>query len=60
MSKIKCVKTESGGYIPIHNILFISGPKYSHYVHVGMENEGIGYRLSDEDYNKLLKELNIL
>lgn len=57
---IKCIRDESGSFIPIHNIKYISGPQYSHYVHLGIEDEGGGYKLSETEYNKLINELEVL
>ena len=57
---IKCIRDESGSFIPIHNIKYISGQQYSHYVHLGIEDERGGYKLSEIEYNKLINELEIL
>ena len=58
--KIKCVKTERGMIIPIHNIALINA--YTKYIwsnaDVGSFNHG--YKLSDEQYDALLKELEII
>ena len=60
MEKIKCVVTEDGTIIPIHNISAIAGEHSSHYVWTNRDIEHIGYKLSDEQYNALLRELEYI
>ena len=61
MDKIKCIRSENGTIIPIHNIALISDENASHYVWTNCDNEySSGYKLSDRTYNILLKELDII
>jgi hypothetical protein len=60
MDKIRCVVAENGTIIPIHNISEIAGEHSSHYVWTNRDIEHIGYKLSDEQYNALMKELKML
>jgi len=60
MEKIKCVISENGTIIPIHNISAISGEHSSYYVWTNRDTEPIGYKLSDEQYNALLRELEYI
>jgi hypothetical protein len=60
MKKIKCVISENGTIIPIHNISAIAGEDSSHYVWTNRDIEHIGYKLSDEQYNALLRELEFM
>jgi len=60
MDKIRCVISENGIIIPIHNISAIAGEYSSHYVWTNRDNEGYEYKLSDEQYNALLRELEFI
>jgi len=62
MDKIKCIRSENGTIIPIHNIALISDEKSSHYIWTNADiRDGIyGSKLSDKSYNILLKELDII
>ena len=62
MEKIKCVISENGTIIPIHNISLIAGEKSSHYVWTNADgdNGNYGHKLSDEQYNALLREIEII
>ena len=62
MDKIKCVETENGTIIPIHNISIISGPKYSHYIwtNSNTSESSRGYKLTDNQYEALLEELEMI
>ena len=60
MEKIKCVISENGTIIPIHNISVISGEHSSHYIWTNCDYDGYGYKLSDEQYNALLRELEFI
>lgn len=60
MEKIKCVISENGTIIPIYNISAIAGGHSSHYVWTNRDADGIGYKLSDEQYNALLRELEYI
>ena len=60
MDKIKCVVSENGTIIPIHNISLIAGEKSSHYVWTNRDIDYEGYKLSDEQYNALLREVEII
>ena len=60
MDKIKCVVSENGTIIPIHNISLIAGEKSSRYVWTNRDIDHEGYKLSDEQYNALMKELKML
>lgn len=61
MNKIKCVRSENGTIIPIHNIVLISPKNASHYVWTNFDTEySSGYKLSDRAYNALLEELDII
>ncbi len=59
--KIKCIRTENGTIIPIHNIAVIAGEDCSHYVWTNSDAVGErGHRLSDKAYSMLLDELDII
>ena len=60
MEKIKCVVTEDGTIIPIHNISAIAGEHSSHYIWTNRDIEPTGYKLSNPQYNALLRELEII
>lgn len=61
MDKIKCVRSENGTIIPIHNIAAISAENASHYVWRNSDGENSsGYKLSDRAYYALLEELDII
>lgn len=62
MDKIKCIRTENGNIIPIQNIAIISSEKASHYIwtNCDVQDYDYGYKLSDEAYNALLEELDII
>ena len=64
MSKIKCIKADNGAIIPIHQIAYIAPPNCCHYIRTSADTfgcvENYGHKLSDEEYNKLLKELEII
>lgn len=58
--KIKCVKSEVGMIIPIHNIALINA--FTHYIwsNADAENSYYGHKLSDEQYDALVRELEII
>ncbi len=58
MEKIKCVISENGTIIPIHNIAKISNVNRV-WSNADAE-DNLGHKLSDEQYNALLKELEII
>ena len=61
MDKIRCVVSENGTIIPIHNISLIVGNESSHYVWTNADGNNIyGHKLSDEQYNALLREIEII
>lgn len=62
MDKIKCIRSENGTIIPIHNITVISAEKASHYIWTNSDcgNNNCGHKLSDKTYNILLEELDII
>ena len=60
MEKIKCVVSENGTIIPIHNIAVISGKYYSHCIWTNIDIDNKGYKLPDEQYDALMNELEIL
>ena len=62
MDKIKCVVSDNGTIIPIHNISLIAGVKSSHYVWTNADgyDSSYGHKLSDEQYNALMKEIKML
>ena len=62
MDKIKCIRSENGTIIPIHNIGLISGQNSSHYVwtNADVNCNNHGHKLSDKSYNILLDELDII
>ena len=59
-NKIKCVVSDNGTIIPINNIAVISGKHCSHYIWTSRDIDHEGYKLSDEQYSALMKELKIL
>lgn len=58
--KIKCVVSDNGTIIPINNIAVISGKECSHYIWTNKDIDHEGYKLSNEQYNALMKELKML
>lgn len=62
MEKIKCVVSENGTIIPIHNIAIISAEDSSHYIWTNANSDlaDKGYKLSNEKYNALLRELEYI
>lgn len=58
--KIKCVISESGVIIPIHNIVLVD--VHTHYIwsNADTNNSDRGHKLSDEQYNALSRELEII
>lgn len=60
MDKIKCVTTEGGIIIPINNIVKISPKGCSHYVWTAIDVDCVGLRISDSQYNALLRELEYI
>ena len=62
MDKIKCVISENETIIPIHNISAIAGEHRPHYVwtNYDFESYAYGHKLSDEQYNALLRELEFI
>jgi hypothetical protein len=58
MEKIKCIVSENGTIIPIHNIAKISAVNrvWSN----ADAGDNLGYKLSDCQYNALLRELEII
>jgi len=60
MDKIRCVISENGTIIPIHNICLIAGKKSSHYIWTNAAGDDYGHKLSDEQYNALLKNIEII
>lgn len=64
MDKIKCIKADNGAIIPIHQIAYIAPPNCCHYIWTSADTYGSnynrGHKLSEEEYNKLLNELEII
>ena len=63
IDKIKCVVAENGVIIPIHNIVQISPKNCSHCVWTAIDavnNYPFGHRISERQYNALLKELEYI
>ena len=62
MNKIKCIRSENGTIIPIHNIAVISAKNASHYIRTNSDcdTNSFGHKLSDRTYNILLEELDII
>ena len=60
MEKIKCIISENGTIIPIHNICAIAGKHSSHYVWTNRDIDNTGYKLSNSQYNALLRELEYI
>lgn len=62
MDKIKCIRSENGTIIPIHNIAVISAKDASHYIWTNSDcdSNDCGHKLSDKTYNILLEELDII
>ena len=62
MDKIKCIRTENGTIIPIHNIAIISGEKASYYIWTNANTDAndSGFKLSDSQYEALLEELELI
>lgn len=60
MDKIKCIRSENGTIIPIHNIAVISAKNSSHYIWTNSDGDNCGYKLSNKTYNILLEELDII
>ena len=58
--KIKCVISENGTIIPIHNTSVILGKGCSHYIWTNGNIDPVGHKLTDEQYNALMKELKML
>ena len=58
--KIKCVKSEVGIIIPIHNIALINA--FTHYIWTNADTvySNSGHKLSDDQYDALVKELEII
>ena len=59
-NKIKCVVSENGTIISINNIAVISGKNSSHYIWTNRDINHEGYKLSNEQYDALIKELKML
>lgn len=62
MDKIKCIRSENGTIIPIHNIAVISAEDACHYIWTNSDcdSNNCGHKLSDRTYNILLEELDII
>ena len=58
-NKIKCIVSENGSIIPIHNISKIAGEPNFYYVWANNTDNEMN-PISNETYNKLLNELKIL
>lgn len=58
--KIKCVTSEMGMIIPIHNISLINVFTKHIWSNADAEYANHGYKLSDEQYEALMKELEII
>ena len=59
-NKIKCVVSDNGTILPINNIAVISGKHCSHYVWTNRDINSEGHKLSNEQYDALIKELKML
>ena len=60
-NKIKCVISENGTIIPIHNIALISPENCSHYVWTNGDGyDPAGHKLCDEQYYALLREVEFI
>ena len=55
--KIKCVISESGIIIPIHNISLIDVRTHYIWSNADADNSNCGHKLSDDQYNALEREL---
>ena len=62
MEKIKCVISENGTIIPIHNIAVISAKNASHYIwsNADADDSNCGHKLSEGQYDALLRELEYI
>lgn len=58
--KIKCVKSEVGMIIPIHNIALIDARIHYIWSNADAENSNHGHKLSDDQYDALVRELEII
>lgn len=58
--KIKCVISENGIIIPIHNIALISARTHYIWSNADAENSNRGHKLSDDQYDALARELEII
>lgn len=58
--KIKCVVSESGIIIPIHNIAIIDPRTHYIWSNADAENSNRGHKLSDGRYDALVRELEII
>lgn len=58
--KIKCVKSVAGMIIPIHNISLIEVRTHHIWSNGDAETSNCGHKLSDEQYDALSKELEII
>jgi hypothetical protein len=59
-NKIKCVVSENGFIIPIHNITLISPKDAHHCIWIAGDRHPYGHELSTKQYNALLDEIEIL
>lgn len=60
-NKIKCVVSENGTILPIHNIAVIAPPECTHVVWTNADVRAEdGHKLSDEQYYALLMELEYI
>ena len=60
MDKIKCIESENGTIIPIHNIALIYANDISHRVWTNCDTDNIGHKISERAYYALLEELDII
>ena len=62
MDKIKCIRSENGTIIPIHNIAIISAEGTSHriWTNSDCDSNNCGHKLSNRTYDVLLEQLDII
>jgi hypothetical protein len=58
--RIKCVISEKGIIIPIHNIALVDVRTHYIWSNADAENSNHGHKLSDDQYDALVRELEII
>ena len=59
-NKVKCVISETGIIIPIHNIALINPYTHCIWSNAVVRSFNLGHKLSDEQYDALLREIEII